>query len=93
MVQRHNEQRSSGRSQCLEQLSKALEEAGSVLLTLEIPEKDYATAVDVHRRIQIARIEAESLRRVHPPRDIAWPKDIDIALWPAVGELAAIGAT
>jgi len=89
-VQRHNEQRSTGRSRCLEQLSDALDQASNLLLTMEFQEEHHATAVDVHLRMQIARLEAESLKRVHRPGAVAWPSDIDVALWPAVAELALI---
>ena len=89
-MQRHNEQCSTGRSRCLEQLSDALDQASNLLLTMEFQEEHHATAVDVHLRMQIARLEAESLKRVHRPGAVAWPSDIDVALWPAVAELALI---
>jgi hypothetical protein len=87
IVQRHNEQPSTDRLRCLEQLTNALEEASNLLLTLEFQQEQYATAIDVHLQIQIARLEAGSLKRVHRPREVACPSDIDVALWPAVGVL------
>ena len=90
-MQCHNDQRSTARSRCLEQLSNALEEASKLLLTLEFQTEQHATAIEVHLRMQIARLEAESLKRVHRPGKVAWPSDIDVALWPAVVELAIGG--
>jgi hypothetical protein len=86
-VQRHNEQRSTDRLRCLEQLTNALDEASNLLLTLEVQKELYTTAINVHRQIQIARLEAESLKRLHRPRQGDCLNDIDVALWPAVGEL------
>jgi hypothetical protein len=90
-VQRHIEQRSTGRSRCLEQLTKALEEASNLLLTLEFQKEQYATAIDLHVCMQIARLETESLMRVHRRREIPWSNDIEIPLWPTLDQLASIG--